>query len=280
MLEPFEVTKEALGEHYPAIESIAGACAELEIDFFVIGAAARDLHLRVLYEVDLLRATGDVDIGIVVRSWDEFHALLTYFVEVEGFSRDTIEHRVRKGARIIDVIPFGDIADKAARLEWPGGDRVMSVLGYAEAYEGSVRFDIRDGPQVHVASLAGVVVLKLIAWSERPGERRQDPIDLCTIMKHYDEVVALDLYDKHDDVFDDDFDARYAHARILGRDIAPLLRAEELRKNVLAVLDANLADEYDSPLVEAMGRDCYHEREVRLGCLQSLRRGILERLGA
>lgn len=72
----------------------------------------------------------------------------------------------------------------------------MSVLGYAEAYEGSVRFDVRGGRQIHVASLAGVV-LKVIAWSERQGDRRQDPIDLCTIMKHYDEVVALDLYDQH-----------------------------------------------------------------------------------
>ncbi len=278
MLEPFEVTKDEIGAMWPAILAVASACRELRIDFFVIGAAARDLHLKIIYGVDLLRATGDLDIGIAVRGWEEFNSLVSHFEDVLGFKRDRMEHRVVKGSLVVDVIPFGNIADEAARIQWPKGDKVMSVLGYVEAFDGAVRFDIRDGPIVRVASLAGIVVLKLIAWGGRPEQRRQDPIDLCTIMKNYDEVVALDLYEKHDDVLDDDFDARYAHARILGRDVAPLLRSEELRDRILAILDQNLADEYDSPLADAMGRDCYRERAVRIRCLQSLRQGIVERL--
>ena len=42
---------------------------------FVIGAAARDLALYYLYDLKIVRATRDVDLGIHVASWKQYKEL-------------------------------------------------------------------------------------------------------------------------------------------------------------------------------------------------------------
>lgn len=45
------------------------------LDFLIVGAMARDLSLHFGHGVPIARATADIDLGVAVGSWDEFHAL-------------------------------------------------------------------------------------------------------------------------------------------------------------------------------------------------------------
>lgn len=200
-------------------------------------------------------------------------------VGAHGFARVPEPHRVRRGALVIDVVPFGEIAEGTGRVEWPGGTTAMSVVGYEEAYEAAVGIVADEGPPVRVASLPGVGVLKLVAWGEAPHRRPQDPVDLCAIMTSYDEVVGDRLYTDHYDLLETEaFDLRVAAAQIYGRDVAPLLRGVRLKDTVLGVLEANTEDDYDSAFAVAMGSECLSDYALRLRCLWAFLRGVRDGL--
>ena len=59
----------------PVLTSLQEACHDLGMDFYVIGALARDLHLQHLSDIDVPRATRDVDVAIAVGGWDSYTAL-------------------------------------------------------------------------------------------------------------------------------------------------------------------------------------------------------------
>jgi len=79
-------------------------------------------------------------------------------------------------------VPFKNVASPEKRIHWPPDDEfVMSVLGFPEVKQNALRVHICDDPAValHVASPAGLVLLKLISWSERePVKRRKDASDI------------------------------------------------------------------------------------------------------
>jgi len=54
---------------------IHGHAKSASIDFLVVGAMARDMVLVHGFGAKMERGTKDVDFGIKVASWDEFHAL-------------------------------------------------------------------------------------------------------------------------------------------------------------------------------------------------------------
>ena len=166
-----EVTVEpgAVGYLAPALGTLRDACAEAAVEFFVVGAAARDLLLEHVHGVRPFRSTGDVDIAVAVEGWAEYDALVGTLVDGHDFRRTEVEHRVRRGGLAVDVVPFGGVARDDHEVEWPESDRTMSVLGYREAFDAAVGVRIGDAPPVRVASLPGVVVLKLVAWSESPS---------------------------------------------------------------------------------------------------------------
>ena len=279
MVEVFDVGQDGVGDLAPALGVIHEACTAAGVDYFVIGAAARDLLLQHVYGVRPLRATGDVDVAVTVGGWDEYDALVGRLVEDHDFEPSGEEHRLRRAGLVVDVVPFGRIGGDRHVIVWPGGGRVMSVVGYREAYEAAVGVRIGDAPPVPVASLPGVGVLKLVAWSENPRGRPQDPVDLCAIMTSYEGVVEDRLFTEHGDVLaEEPYDGRVVSSRVYGRDLAPLLRDRDLRGVVLGVLRDNTDEDDDSRLALAMGTECMSDFALRLRCLRAFEAGVIERL--
>lgn len=279
MVETFRIDAGATGHVWPALVVLRAACADAGVEFFVVGAAARDLLLEHVYGSPPLRATRDVDAAVAVRGWTEYDAVIARLVGGHGFTRGPEPHRVRRPDLVVDVVPFGEIARPDGLVEWPGGTTTMSTLGYEEAYRAAVGVVGDDGPAVRVASLPGLGVLKLVAWGENSHRRGQDPVDLCAVMRAYDGVVGDRLYTEHGDLFDEaDFDLRVASARAYGRDVGPLLVAPDLRERVVSVLDRNTRDDEDSPLAVAMGAECAGDIATRLRILQGFAQGVRERL--
>ena len=163
MTQTFRLDPDALGPLWPALDIIRSACTEAGVSYLIIGAAARDLLLEHVYGAPPLRATRDVDAAVSVQSWDEYETVIEQLVRAYGFERTREPHRIRRADLLLDVVPFGDIADAAGRIEWPGSTTAMSVLGFEDAHAAAVGIAVGDGPPIPVASLAGIGVLKLVA---------------------------------------------------------------------------------------------------------------------
>lgn len=210
------------------IREVVQAAMSEELGLFIVGAQARDLLLQYVYDLPVHRATNDIDFGIVVESWDEFIRLRDVLIASKRFQSDkTMRQRlVHESGLLIDLVPFGGLEEVSGQISWPPDfSIVMSTVGFREAYDHSFEVRIAHDLMVRVASLAGLTLMKIVAWDERRFER--DAQDLGLIMRHY--LAAGNegrVYNEQGDCFDllnEDFDYEKASARILGRDVGRLL---------------------------------------------------------
>ena len=71
--------------------------------------------------------------------------------------------------------------------------------------------------------------------------------DLNFILSNYWDIIEDEAYDKHLDLFDDDFQMEIAAARILGRQLKETLKKSEvLEKRIVQILERE-ANEQDPP---------------------------------
>lgn len=155
----------------------------------------------------------------------------------------------------------------------------MSTVGFGEAYASSMDVRLNEGLVVKVASLAGLALLKLIAWSDRQYER--DAQDLGLIMKHYlDAGNQKRVYTEGgdcSDLLDEDFDYEKASAHVLGRDLSRLVTRQSR-----TVIEQALANEDQlgvGTLATAMVRNnanYYGNSEMASAMLGALRKGLTE----
>ena len=227
-------------------EAIQSAAQKGGISFFVIGAAARDMLLRYAYQLPVRRATRDIDIAIRVEDWKTFDSLVSILISTGDFKPTIPGHRFRfKGAELIDIVPFGQIAGTRQSITWPPtGETVMGVLGFDEAFRSAIAVTVRREPQldVPVSTLAGLAVMKLISWDEAYPKRGKDGEDFYYVGENYIDAGNDDrLYNEASDLMGVEvFDRALAGARLLGRDMGHLAEGDAHRR-----IDGILARESD-----------------------------------
>jgi predicted nucleotidyltransferase len=204
------------------IERIA---AKLDFPFFVVGATARDIILEHQFDIKPVRATIDIDIGVIVAEWDQFKLLQDELVKSNRFSPSKQKQRlIYDNDFLVDIIPFGTIANENGSISWPPDHEIhMSVAGFQECYQHAISVKLSSSPElfVKVVSLAGLALLKLISWDDNPERRGKDASDLFLIIRHYLDAGNLDrLFDEGIDIIEEDsYDYDLASARFLGRDV-------------------------------------------------------------
>ncbi len=219
---------------------------ELALDYFVVGAMARDILLTGVFGLSAGRATRDVDLAVAVEGWLQFEAIKVRLVGTGAFVSDErvaqrLYHRVASERRgyPLDLIPFGGVELPGNEIAWPP-DRsvVMNVAGYGEALASAVPVEVEPGFAVRVASLPGLAILKLVAWTDRGTGDPRDAIDLATLLRRYAAAGSEDrLYGTELGVLEVvNYDLDLAGARLLGMD-AGRIAAPSTRGQILALLD-------------------------------------------
>lgn len=227
-----------------ALQSVAQPRA---MDFFLIGAAARDLMLHHAHNIPPARQTEDVDFAVMVPDWDSFSVLRTALVQGKEFIErpGPAIHRLRhhKTGLPLDIVPFGGIERADRTIAWPPDQStVFDCFGAREAFDASILVQLPEEVPLRVASIPALALLKIIAWRDR--KLGKDASDLLLYLRSYMDCDNLDrATSDHRDLFDvDEYDHGVAGAQLLGRDIAPLLNEKTIQR-VLQILlpeaDAN-----------------------------------------
>lgn len=211
---------------------------KLAIPYMIVGAMARDLVLVHGFDAKIERGTRDVDFGICVESWEQFHSLATNLITVGFIQDEQVSHRFHRECSDglpweLDIVPFGVIADDN-NIAWPPkGDFVMNVLGFQEALDNSWQVLVQEDPELvlPVCAPAGIALLKLVAWLDRESDKRKkDATDLLYLISTYSKIpfVFEALYD---DGFMEaqEYDELKASACKLGADVAAIA-SEQTRK--------------------------------------------------
>ncbi len=135
----------------------------------VIGAAA------ILHHVPLKRFTDDLDLAIVAdeRAVNELLASANWERDQKALQR----WRAPDGNAIVDALPASPEIIEAGSVRLDGDDKEMSMVGFDLAIADTVERTER-GLTLEVATLPALVLLKIVAWLDRPHVRTKDLGDI------------------------------------------------------------------------------------------------------
>jgi predicted nucleotidyltransferase len=229
----FHKVKEVYKGIFDALER---ALIKFEIDYYLIGAQSRDVWTNHL-DLDK-RTTRDIDYCVYVKDPATWNMLTEYLIKEEGFKRDEKEPYRFYFGEIVDLIPFGGIEENGeAILTNPTTE--LSVYGCKEVTEEAVLIE----GTFKVVTLAGLCVMKLIAYNEKPGSRAKDIDDFFFLVKNYHEIAGEELFDgNYDDLLEGDFEMQIASARMLGRHMTAILKKNKtLKEKIVDILNNQLS---------------------------------------
>lgn len=215
----------------------------LGIPYYLVGANAIALEL-LAEKFQPSRGTKDIDFAIMISHISEFENVVTQ-LEGKGFFKVkapwTVYHAEYNVA--IDILPFGQI-EESDTIHFNNRVTDLHVLGFKEVLEESKTIQIED-KIARIPPLFGMVILKLIAWNDRPEERGDDLLDILTIIKKYFLINLDDIYDNHFDLLDkyDDLENLLVSARVLGRKSQIILnKSERVKNRILQILQSQITD--------------------------------------
>jgi predicted nucleotidyltransferase len=215
------------------------------VEYYLVGAFARDIHLSKGPTYANTRRTKDIDIAIMLANEEEFYAVKEALLQTGAFTAHATETiKLFYQQRLeIDLLPFGEIEnEKAETVLTKPQTFIMDVPGFKEAQAYVTTKNLDNGQAVNVCSLEGIILLKLFSWNDRK-ERDKDITDIETILRHYLELLDLEEYGRYANVLElydtDDADnyQSLVGARIAGQKIRDMLKdASEIRQRIQMIL--------------------------------------------
>jgi predicted nucleotidyltransferase len=159
------------------------------IDYYLVGAVSRNAWLSGVHGIAPKRQTSDVDFGVFISKAGMYEKLIDHLTHAEGFlsTHENAFVLIWKDGTQIDLLPFGEIEDNERRVTVAGsGFTSMHVEGFREVYAlGLPEIELEGGYRFKLATLPGIVLLKLIAWDDRPELRSDDITDIAEILDHF-----------------------------------------------------------------------------------------------
>lgn len=231
------------------LRAVAEASHEERIGYMLVGATARDVLLSHVFGLDTRRATYDVDFAIAVRDWMQFDALKARLIARGTFrSGVTVQQRLyyrgkhEQRDHYLDLVPFGGIANGMHEVAWPPDMKtIMNVAGYDDVLAAAELVSFAPGFEGKVVSLAGLAILKLIAWTDRGRDNPKDAHDLIYLMDSYAAAGNFDrVYEEEGVIETGQYDPDMAGVYLLGKDMRRVAS-----KRTLAVLRQIIEREFD-----------------------------------
>lgn len=254
---------------------------KFDIDFYLVGAVARDLWMSAINDIPPSRITGDIDFAVFIDDKGTYDNLKMYLIEVEGFSpyKGNAFVLVWKGFIQVDLLPFGEIEDNNAGVTIEGsGLTSLNMPGFKEIYDdGLPVVELEEIHKFKFCTLPGIVILKLVAWQDRPEIRRDDIKDVSNILKHFFDMYAEEIFEHHNDLFGDNaFELHLIAARVMGREINKIAKRNEILHNRLKDLLEVSTNNKDIEIAKIMVEFYENTIEDNLVLLEQIKIGYLE----
>ncbi|WP_264790201.1 hypothetical protein [Aureispira anguillae] len=259
------------------------ASSDLGIDFFGVGALARNVWY--VSNNEQPRGTKDVDFAVYIPNTERYNELKTKLIEKYSYKKiSTNQFCLMSPYGIpLDLLPFGKIEtlDNEVTLKEGKGLISINLDGFLEVYfNGLITTEI-EGDKVKVCSIPSVVLLKLIAYDDRPENRPKDPLDIDSIIQHYPNIEMELIWTQYTFLYEEDEEHLTSYKigiKVLGYEISKIIiKSSELTTRIIHIL--NKAIELKSDLAQQMIQDTENETvEQKTTILKLLKTGIEEGL--
>ena len=260
------------------LDALERGFEKFNIDFYLIGALAKDTWMS-LYNKQSKRTTKDVDFAILIPNTKTFNELKEYLIIEEGFNpyHENAFVLLWKDGTQVDLLPFGDIEINGVVQVEGRGHTSINVDGFREVYEEGLPFvEIESGNSFKFCTLPGIVLLKFIAWDDRPEMRTKDILDISDILNNYFEIHSEEIFTHHYELFVDETAGLIdIAAMVMGRELGAILRHNEtIATRVLKILQKNTNDSKKSRAAELMTYHLGNTIEDNIAILRRITSGI------
>ena len=252
------------------------------IDFYLVGAVARNVWMTGINNIAPRRTTGDIDFAVLINDKGVYEALKTYLILTEGFQpyKGNEYVLIWKENLEVDLLPFGAIDDEDAKFNSNGlGSTSISLQGFSEIYnDGLPTLDLEGKHQFKFCTLPGIVLLKLIAWDDRPESRRDDIKDISDILNHFFDMNDNEIFENHHDLFEkEEASLKHIAARVMGREMSKIAKKNELLfSRIVGILDSNTLVSQNSNMAKIMVEYYDNTIDDNVQLLKHLRQGFTE----
>jgi predicted nucleotidyltransferase len=252
------------------------------IDFYLVGAVARNVWMTGINNIAPRRTTGDIDFAVLINDNGVYEALKTYLIITEGFQpyKGNEYVLIWKENLEVDLLPFGAIDDGATKFTSNGlGLTSISLQGFTEIYnDGLPTLDLEGKHQFKFCTLPGIVLLKLIAWDDRPESRRDDIKDISDILNHFFDMNDNEIFENHHDLFEkEEASLKHIAARVMGREMSKIAKKNELLfSRIVGILDSNTLVSQNSEMAKIMVEYYDNTIDDNVQLLKHLRQGFSE----
>jgi predicted nucleotidyltransferase len=263
------------------LEALERGFNKFSIDFYLVGATARDVWMRGAHDTLPGRATSDIDFGIMIKDIDQFDDLMDYLVNTEGFVSSHNNAFVLiwkdKYKTQVDLIPFGELEHEGIVTVRGTGMTNLSVEGFKEVFYFASE-EVETGDQkFKVCTLAGIVILKLIAWDDSPEWRREDIGDIADIIKNYFHFNSEAIWENHSDLFTDDPKLDEIAAKYLGREIGIIIKSStRLINRIIGILEKAIAEDEPGNLLDILAIESDNTTDFSKSIISNMLVGIKE----
>lgn len=280
MSDPSNLTYRDLAIDYfkEVFELVDEVMKDCNAPFYLIGVNATDIQL-LKEKIKPSRGTKDIDFAVMVPSFSAYDSIKEKLFN-KGFNQTreiyTLYHQEYNVA--IDLLPFGQIEEDNT-IKFTDRSVDLIVLGFKEILGETKTISIDENLFVQVPPLHGMIILKLIAWSDRPEHRNTDLEDIYRIVKHYYDVETASVFDEHFDLLQTNpFDQKMIAARIMGRKIASILAKSTILKNrVDKVLEENTSDPVKSAIARHWARKYQIDVDYAISLLNEIKIGLKDK---
>src|SRR5215213_7359863 len=189
-----------------ALDVLERGLTHFHIDYYLVGAVSINVWLTGINGITPRRTTGDVDFAVFINKKGVYEQLKEYLIAKEGFQpyRENAFVLVWKDGTEIDLLPFGAIEDENRKVTVQGtGYTSVHVDGFKEVYEqGLPEVEVDEGHHFKCCTLPGIVLLKLIAWDDRPESRTDDIKDVAEILDHFFDMNSEMIWEEYAHLFE------------------------------------------------------------------------------
>lgn len=240
------------------LQALVVCYRQLGAEVYVVGAAARDLALRLLDVQNAPRRTLDLDVAVLLKDWKQYERLTevllrNHFIKAQAKQRFIYQGPEGRNRYEVDIVPFGEIAERE-EIAWPPeGSPVMSVRCFADVMAHADVVQVENNFSFRLASLSGQFLIKLDAWSDRHLLTKKDASDLVFILQNVYVAYALSRTSlpQEIDIDAEHFDTIVAGAEWIASDLKQML-TDSHRMFYAHMLQNEYKMEENSPLLNDM----------------------------
>ena len=237
------------------LQALVNCYRQLGAEVFVVGAAARDIALRLLDVTNAPRRTMDLDVAVMLKEWNQYERLTSILLQ-NHFEKAREKQRfyyLGNNGQIrfeVDIVPFGTIAEDD-QVAWPPqGSPVMSVRCFEDVMRTANKVTVDEVFSFRLASLSGQFLIKLDTWSDRRLKTKKDAADMAFLLQnvYVAYVLSHDGLPPEVDTDAEQFDIIVAGAEWMAADLKKML-SDEHRHFYAEMLRGELAKNEESPLL-------------------------------